>query len=537
LFGVLVVNGQCPNEATLAAGGTFSGNCTVNVDGGPGSEITITGNVIWTSGTLRIEGNDGDLNIAGSLTIQNGATVRVDDNNDGFAHILDGGSLIVEEGGTFYSREEIQVQSGGSMTISGTVYSENDEIDIDNGGSVTVTSTGSLSSGGNNDILVQGNLEIYGLVDSDDDFHLSNGAVVNIYSGGTINAADDVSVSSGSTFNIGAGSQVILVDEVFIDDSNVTIAGQIQSTSNDDINVSGTSVLTVNAGADVTFNDMEFGTGDGTTQFIMNGGNVNLNGEVDFNGGTDGDLVIINGGILNVDNELEIGTTNGTITINGGGILNTPAVDGSSTLTAQNTDNIVLAGGSFMLGGVELPVDLISFKGQLFEGNQMAKLEWITGSEDNNLGFYIERSIDGLEFEEIGFVEGNGSTSDIHEYTFMDYTIVISSYYRLRQVDYDGQFEYSPWIYVSMIGLNTKNAIKIYPNPTHGNVSFGGLVNEIYDIEVLDIAGKVIINLNQTSLKESESIINRAIEGHINGIFLFKFVNPGYAATLRLIKK
>ncbi|MEP0368288.1 MAG: T9SS type A sorting domain-containing protein [Cyclobacteriaceae bacterium] len=526
--------GQCPsNEADLANGGTFSGNCTVDV----GGSITITGDVVWTSGTLRIEGGNGDLNLESTFTIRNGATVRIDDDNDGDVDIQNGGALIVDEGGTLYAREEIQVQTGSSMTVGGTVYSETNDILIDDGGVVTVLSTGSLSTASDEDLLVQGTLDVYGYVYVGDDL-MVDGGTMTVYDGGEVESDDDLELTNGATVDLQSGSTVTLDDEFDIEDSNVTIAGVIESTGVDDINIDGNSVVTFEDGADVTFNDMEFGTGDGASQVIMNGGDLELLGEVDFNDGTDGDAIVVNGGVLDIGNDLEIGSTDGTITVNPGGTVNTPLVDGEVYDDPNDLpSNIVLSGGSFGVNGVELPVELLSFTGGLFEGKQIVQLSWSTGSEIDNRGFFVERSIDGQDFEKIAFVEGHGTTTDIHEYAFIDQTIEVSSYYQLRQVDFDGVNALSYLIYVSLIDATSNDPISIYPNPTYGEVTFDGLRQEVYDIQMMNLSGKVVLSLASTSLENSEVEINRYLTGATKGVYLLRFANPGYSEIIRLISK
>ena len=90
-----------------------------------------------------------------------------------------------------------------------------------------------------------------------------------------------------------------------------------------------------------------------------------------------------------------------------------------------------------------LPVKLIAFTG----GNKNAEnhLAWQTATEIENSGFEIERSSDGKSFKKIGWVEGNGSTNNIQKYAFIDHDITEEStwYYRLKQLDFDGHFEYS----------------------------------------------------------------------------------------------
>jgi len=88
-----------------------------------------------------------------------------------------------------------------------------------------------------------------------------------------------------------------------------------------------------------------------------------------------------------------------------------------------------------------VPVELTSFAANVNENN--VTLNWVTASEINNQGFNVERNA-GNGFEKIGFVAGFGTTTETHSYTYNDNSLQEGTYtYRLKQVDYDGTFEYS----------------------------------------------------------------------------------------------
>ena len=97
-----------------------------------------------------------------------------------------------------------------------------------------------------------------------------------------------------------------------------------------------------------------------------------------------------------------------------------------------------------------MPGPLLYFKGENKE-NKFSHLTWETALEINNNGFEIEKSLDGFSFYTIGWVTGNGNSTVSHSYEFDDYKIELGEtyYYRLKQVDYDGQFEYSNIVSVS----------------------------------------------------------------------------------------
>jgi len=139
-----------------------------------------------------------------------------------------------------------------------------------------------------------------------------------------------------------------------------------------------------------------------------------------------------------------------------------------------------------------LPVELSSFKGNNIEAG--IALEWITDSELNNEGFEVEFSLDARSFETIGFVTGNGTTNEIQNYAYTHKTNRPGSlYYRLKQVDFDGAFEYSDVIEVMREKTNNGNIV-IFPNPAKEiftiNVSNPERLNS--SVKVTDLLGKVI---------------------------------------------
>lgn len=112
-----------------------------------------------------------------------------------------------------------------------------------------------------------------------------------------------------------------------------------------------------------------------------------------------------------------------------------------------------------------LPVELISFNGKMLD-NTIA-LNWTTLSEQNTKEFIIERSTNGMGFYTIGTENATGYSNQKIDYNFIDNEIDVSIqkyYYRLKIVDFDGTFSYSPIVVISINAFKT-NEIKIYPNP------------------------------------------------------------------------
>jgi len=144
-----------------------------------------------------------------------------------------------------------------------------------------------------------------------------------------------------------------------------------------------------------------------------------------------------------------------------------------------------------------VPVELVSFSSSV-EGNTIA-LSWSTATELNNYGFEIKRSFDKTYWNTIGFRKGNGTTSEQHYYTFSDKLSDIESpkfYYRLKQLDYDGSFEYSNIVEVEILPL-AYSLSQNYPNPFNPAtvISYQLPFNSFVTLKVFDVLGNEIATL------------------------------------------
>ncbi|MEO9966787.1 MAG: DUF2341 domain-containing protein [Reichenbachiella sp.] len=155
-----------------------------------------------------------------------------------------------------------------------------------------------------------------------------------------------------------------------------------------------------------------------------------------------------------------------------------------------------------------LPVELVSFDGMIDESG--ITLSWSTASELNNDYFELERSADGISFEVIARIEGNGTTSEHHDYEYLDTEPYFGvSYYRIVQVDYDGDYSiYNP-ISLNNEQYRTGLELILYPNPTEEyniNVRISsGDENSPIALTVYDTMGQLVhserleANLGNTS--------------------------------------
>jgi hypothetical protein len=201
--------------------------------------------------------------------------------------------------------------------------------------------------------------------------------------------------------------------------------------------------------------------------------------------------------------------------------------------------------GQFAVGGDAtinpLPVSLIYFSAKNVDGD--VNLDWATASEINNKGFFVERSLDGENFEQIGeFVNGAGNSKVTLKYASVDYsafakTGMTTVYYRLKQIDFDGQFSYSNVAVVSEDDL-LGDDVKVYPNPfvSSVGVNIEASSNTPATVNVVDMQGRVISSevVNVKSGSNYHEVKN--LGSLSNGVYFVKVSVNGLSKTTKVTK-
>jgi hypothetical protein len=185
---------------------------------------------------------------------------------------------------------------------------------------------------------------------------------------------------------------------------------------------------------------------------------------------------------------------------------------------------------------IPLPVTLGNFTGKRLD-NQQVELNWNTFSEVDNKGFEVQKGYDLQNFSSIGFVEGNGTTNTRRDYKFVDKDALAGAYYRLKQVDTNGDFEYSRVIFIS--GGNSET-ILVYPNPTLSTIGFTASSElrklKTVNYEVVKPNGEKLMS-GRGGLTDIEEAINRQLPNLNSGMYIIKLTLPNETKILRLIKQ
>lgn len=183
---------------------------------------------------------------------------------------------------------------------------------------------------------------------------------------------------------------------------------------------------------------------------------------------------------------------------------------------ASNPDFTAIAGNQHTTAH-PLPVELSSFTATPLTST--IQLDWLTNTEINNDYFDIEKSIDGKHYKTLGRVAGVGNSFTPIEYQFIDRNPQQGiNYYRLKQVDVNGSFDYSSIIYLTFRG---DNQIAIFPNPTADKITaeFSASTNANAVFQLINIDGKVAKEWI-SPINQGANSINIEVQNLASGIYL-----------------
>lgn len=480
---------------------TFGTNGRVTTDFLPGLQSNVRGIAIQTDGKIVVSGygailgNNNDVLIAryntdGSLdnTFDSDGKVQTDIGRDDFGYCV-----------TIQSDGKIIVAGGTNMPVdyNPVIFRYNTDGTLDN----TFNGNGYLIFPG----LANDEYALAVTMQSDDKIVVSGylngtpwaqGEIMRINPNGT----PDITFGTNGLVNMSAifpwysilyGVTVLSSGKIAVTGASTTAAGST------DLFVSR---LLANGSLDNSFNG--FGYNDvhvGYSAYAI-GIKEQSNGKL-----------IISGGARNVVTEYDFVLarvlTNGSFdnTFDGDGVLSVPFSAGADNeyginCLIQPNGMLVLAGG--LQNGAEydfgvirvqsdiavLPVTMQSFEAVKKPG-QSVLLAWTTATEQNNRGFDIQRSYDGVHFNTIGWLNGAGNSSALQHYSFTDITAAKgNNFYRIMQVDADGRGQFSE---TRKIYFESTNSFTVFPNPVKTDAHIM-LTNDVQSIRLTATDGKLL---------------------------------------------
>jgi hypothetical protein len=219
-----------------------------------------------------------------------------------------------------------------------------------------------------------------------------------------------------------------------------------------------------------------------------------------------------------------------------------PSTEIINSLTG-NSEDIIFAGtqnSGVYKGWMIVPVELTLFTANLI--NNSVLLNWQTGTETNNKGFEIQRNTSGKEFEIVGFIAGYGTTSEPVNYEFTDSDISQGKYvYRLKQIDFDGNFEYSNGVEVDVLFNNNFYLGQNYPNPFNPETKINYTIpsgldkSQLVTLKIFDILGsEVAVLVNEEISAGNYEVIWNAADIPA-GVYFYTIRTGGLVETKKMI--
>ena len=236
-----------------------------------------------------------------------------------------------------------------------------------------------------------------------------------------------------------------------------------------------------------------------------------------------GELVDVNGSVVAVNNSTNTNPF----------ILTAPAPGNYTVNAGFKNPNLRWASAQIDL---TVPVELTSFIAVL-DGN-LVELKWSTATETNNYGFEIERSENKSVWKNIGFINGAGNSNSQKEYSFVEKIAESGKYfYRLKQIDLDGTFEYSPTVEIVIQNPKTFELTQNYPNPFNPStrIQYQVSSNSHVSLKVFDIIGNEVATLADEYKSAGSYEVEFGAANLASGIYFYKLQAGSFVETKKMI--
>jgi hypothetical protein len=183
-----------------------------------------------------------------------------------------------------------------------------------------------------------------------------------------------------------------------------------------------------------------------------------------------------------------------------------------------------------------VPVELISFSASTSGKNVL--LEWTTATELNNSGFEVQRRMIDSEYEAVGFVAGSGSTSEQRDYLFSDVNVPDGKYfYRLKQIDFNGVFDFSNEIEVEVNAPAEFSLDQNYPNPFNPSTTINYSIAEptLVKIAVYNLLGQEVALVVNEFKEAGQHNVNFNASALTSGAYFYTIETPQFKQTKKML--
>ena len=182
-----------------------------------------------------------------------------------------------------------------------------------------------------------------------------------------------------------------------------------------------------------------------------------------------------------------------------------------------------------------VPVELVSFHAS--SADQDVVLTWSTKTETSNYGFDIERSADSKDWVKVGFVKGAGTTTETRQYKFVDHNITTKTFYRLKQIDLNGEVKYSSIEEFSPSKPGTFGLSQNYPNPFNPKtlIQYQIPMNSHVELKVFDLLGREVVTLVDQVKDAGKYSVDFNATNLTSGLYFYRIKAGNFTQTLRMM--
>ncbi len=494
---------------------------------GESTTITVDGNLLISGGTYQ--GESGHTSTIGNnVTVSSGSFVA------GANTTLSMGGNLTFSGGSFNSGSGnalISMQGSSNQTITGNFTEANtaalNRLEVDN--------TNGITLGGDVDIQT-GLLLTDGLLrPSANKLKLTSSATVSPATGSASSYVNgrlykDIVNGGSFIFPVGKGNRWSYASVETVSDGphewNVELynASPISEASIDNLNPTSATIKTISGNEYWRIEDDAAGSVTANIGIMWDGqSNVSTSSSDWY------ELKVLSWNGTTWDNHEGTGHESNPVPTESNGFF-------TSTIPVSFSTKFITMGSTTEAN--PLPVEFVSFTAR--HENGKVELEWATASELNNDYFEIQRSANGQTFKTIGKVKGAGNANALLQYNYEDRNPLEGlAYYRLRQVDFDGKFDFSNIVSVVVPVTERDFQAYIIPNPTtEDNINLKVVTQNQeskINISMIDLRGNVLVNLVKEPQEISQGIKLETLRNLPAGVYIVLIQQAGISLKKRVI--